>query len=128
MGVQQAAAKCQGSQLPIVYMSRTPIAMIGTVNADSQPRCLACVISPTKICMLGEYPAAENPIRNLPISIIHRFWDEATRIQPRRSGRASIIKDTRRPKRLPKNADINPPKIAPRPNIAAETKTRIMRL
>jgi hypothetical protein len=32
--------------------------------------------------MDGEYPAAENPERNLPVRIMDRFCDEAIRIHP----------------------------------------------
>ena len=40
--------------------------------------------------MDGEYPAAQNPDKNLPINIIGRFWDDAIRIQPIKSGMAII--------------------------------------
>jgi hypothetical protein len=47
--------------------------------------------------MEGEYPAAENPVRNLPAKIMERFCEVAIRIQPIRSGAAIIRIAFRRP-------------------------------
>ena len=58
---------------PTTYMVSTPMAVMGTVRPDNHPLCCGCVISATKIWMFGEYPAAANPAKNLPTSIIPKF-------------------------------------------------------
>ena len=121
-GVQEAAAKCQGRRLPRAYMDSTPIAIMGTVIPDSQPLCSGWVISPTKIWMFGEYPAAANPPKNLPASIIPKFWEEAMSIHPRISGIAINISEILRPQWFPVMAEISPPNIAPSPKIPPEIR------
>ena len=74
--------------------------------------------------MAGEYPAAEKPDRNLPMRIINRFWEEAIKTQPIRSGRAMTMMAFLRPNLEPRYAVEKPPKMAPSPKMDAVKKSK----
>ena len=63
--------------------------------------------------MEGAYPAAANPHKNLPISIMGRFCAAAISAHPRTSGPARRRRHLRRPKREPRTPAVKPPKTAP---------------
>ena len=70
--------------------------------------------------MDGEQPADANPCKNLPTSIIGRFWDAAIKSHPRISGIVKNNKDFLLPNFAPRTAAAKPPNIAPSPKIPAE--------
>ena len=89
--------------------------------------------------MAGEYPAAQNPDKKRPISIIGIFWAEAIKIQAKMSGIAEEKSNFNFPEKNDtlnlvspsinmaflwpnfedKMAAAKPPKMAPRPKMEA---------